>query len=493
MASRFLKPLNLKGSLSKQAPPSEKAASLDDTERDERGYRVLKGKDRFDVTVGAFLSDKTNDEGRKRSTRIAYLEGIRGILGLQTLIWIFLRIFAPATVTDRDLDGKYPAVFTENQRSYEIVRKVLSPLLFDGSLQMTMFIILSGRVILQTFVERREAIALAGPAFRRPFRMVIPSAIALALVSVVAVLDGFKHAPYLSETLKNQIAQPPKIWGSTLEYFNSMITFFFAPEQIKTSRAVAFIPPAGISWYLEVVFQQVYVLIIYAFTLPYTIFRYKNLGSIAMILITAWVGKWSWYTLTGLVIAEYSVVYKQILPAKGLPIDRKGKKHVPVWLFPTLFTLLGIFFKYLWISILPEKRDAELVAHVNGNTGKLNHNFNSTKYAYPRYDDWLLSMGILMLIEISGKARGFLSWKPFVHLGRLSFSIALISGTIMLSLGSLIFHHLSSNLGWSINTIVGVEFLILIPLCLVSAEIFSRVVDDASLFIAKVLFNFARN
>lgn len=166
---------------------------------------------------------------------------------------------------------------------------------------------------------------------------------------------------------------------------------------------------------------------------------------------------------------------------------------MPAWLVPAALTLLGVFFKYIWIAAVPDMQDAELVAHANANTGRLNYGINSAKLAFPRYDDWLVCTGVLILIELSSGLRSFLSWKPFVHLGRLGFSIALTSGTVMLSLGSLVFYHLSHTLGWTnVHAITGVLFVIFVPLCLVCAEIFSVFVDDFSLALSQVAFRFAR-
>lgn len=197
---------------------------------DNKGYKILQGMDRYGTTMEPFLDDEVNDEGRCRSRRLQYIEGIRGIIGVQTLLWIFFRIFAPAIVVDRDLDGVYPAVFVSNGPQWmNLIRKILTPLLFDRTLQMTMFIILTGRVALLTFLERRQAICLAGPCFRRPLRLLFPVVITLGLVSLFNVTNCFKYATYMSDHLQNQAAQAPKRFNSALEFFNSLGTFYFAP------------------------------------------------------------------------------------------------------------------------------------------------------------------------------------------------------------------------------------------------------------------------
>lgn len=467
---------------------------------DDRGYKVLQGMDRYGITMEPFIKDEINDEGRSRSRRIKYLEGIRGIIGFQTLLWIFFRIFAPAIVVDRDLDGVYPAVFVSSGPQWmNIIRKIFTPLLFDGSLQMTMFIILTGRVVLLTFLERRQAICLAGPCFRRPLRLLFPVVITLGLVTLFNVSNCFKYTTYMSDHLQNQAAQAPKRFTSALEFFNSLGTFYFAPVTEYDVRAVAFIPPSGISWYLEVVFQQVYVLTIYAWVLPFITLKYKVIGIVGMIALTAWVGRWSWYTLTGLAIAEFSVVYKQMLMpsnpnARRLSVAFLRKNSKIVWVVPIFMTLLGIFFKFFWEDALPKTSPYEIVAHASLNLAGLNHDTNPLTTAYPRYDNWLLCTGLLLLVELSPKAQRTLSWQPLVYLGRLSFSIALLSGTVMLSLGSVIYYCLVEALNvTNVATITGILFFFMIPASLIFAHVFSAVVDDASLFLSRHFFQVSRS
>lgn len=481
-----------KAEIPSSAVPSEAAY-------DERGYLVLKPADTFGLTINAFTQDKSNDEGRPRSKRLPYLEGLRGILGLQVLVWTFFRIFAPAVVADRDIDGVYPAAFLSTAPTWQtVLRKVLSPVLFDGELQAAFFVILSGRTALHTFIERRQAVSLAGAAFKRPFRFLLPMAVTLALISLVIAVNGFRYAPDLSAALQNQLAQPPQQWTSALEYFTSVLFFFSTPFYFKNARATTFIPPSGTGWVVPVVFQQTYVLIILAFTLPYTTMRYKNMGFLLLILATAWVGRFSWYTLTGLLIAEWSTVYLQLLPrsAKGdrrIPINAEGSRSISAYLPGVILTALGVLLKYLWIAAFPAHANAEYVAHVDGNTGKLSYNVDPAVNAYPRYDNWLLATGLLYLLELSPRTQRLLSVKPLVYVGRWAFSIALISGTVMLSLGSLIWHHLTVNLGWTSQAgVLGVLFVTVVPASLVVVEVYARVVDDGAMWGSRWLFRWVR-
>ncbi|UZJ53604.1 hypothetical protein CBS101457_002924 [Exobasidium rhododendri] len=491
----------LENGLEKKGEKSEKSAGPPLAgrvwARDERGYIVGEGKERFGITPIAMTEEDCNDLGRKTSNRLAYLEGVRGLLGVQTLLWIFFRLFAPAIVTDTDLDGTQPAMFVERSPEWmSVIRKVLSPLLFDGSLQMAGFIILMGRVAFQTFVERRSETSLAGHCARRPIRLVIPVALALALTSIVSVAHGYKHVDWLAQRLDNdQILSAPKVWESTILYFNSMVAFFMAPQTLKDSRAVLSLPPYGVFWFIQVVFQQTYVLAVVAWTLPYLILKYKIVASLLVVALSAWVARWSWYTLTGFVICEFSVVHRQALPQdKAFHLHLPGVKdevRLPYTAIPLALILLGTILKYLWIAALPSKINNELVFHASINTAKLLRNIDPSKQAYPRYDNWILFTGFLILLELSPRLQAIFSVRPLVLLGRLSFSIVLISGTVMMSLGSLVYQYLVEQAGIAnASTLTGVMFLIFVPLCLLFALIWSTLIDQTSLWLSRKFFQF---
>lgn len=473
------------------------AAGIDksyEPERDERGYTILKGDARFDVTPKPISDVDDADMGRKRKQRIRYLEGLRGLIAFQTLLYVFFRLFAPAIVTDRDTDGTFPAEFTKLCPAWmNILRKVLSPIMWNGSFQANMYIILMGRVGMQTFIERRDGLTLAGPGFRRPIRIILPLAIALALTSVVAVLNGFKYADAMADKLHNAAAHPPKVWESTVVYVNTVVSFVFAPYAYTTSVASTYMPPGGLMWFTSVVFQQTYVMTVYAWVLPFTIFRWKNYGLVTFILLSAWMGRWSWYTLTGLAISEYSVVYRQILPKEGIPLNSEKTKFLNPKLIPQIFILLGVVLKYIFISVVPSMYYNDYIGHIDLNTGTLNREWDYNNRAYPRWDDWLLATGLLVLVELSPALQKFFSNRVLTYFGRLGFSIAMVSGTVMLSVGSLLYNHLTENMGWtSPAQITAVLFFTMVPLSILACDVWSRVVDDACLAFARGFFHFMR-
>lgn len=117
--------------------------------------KVLQGKERFRITPLSFTKDEQHDLGRRYDGRIGYLEGLRGLFTIFTLLAIFFRCFAPAIQTDTDVQGVVPAAFVTAAPAWQnTLRKVFAPLFWNDTLTPHFFIILSGRVVLQSGLLR---------------------------------------------------------------------------------------------------------------------------------------------------------------------------------------------------------------------------------------------------------------------------------------------------------------------------------------------------
>ncbi len=232
-----------------------------------------------------------------------------------------------------------------------------------------------------------------------------------------------------------------------------------------------------------------------AFVIPYTVMRYKIIAGFGYIILSAWVGSWSWYTLTGLAICEFSVVHRQVLPADKswmvpLPLGER-KVRVSYKVVPLAFILVGTFFRYLWIAALPGAINNEIIFHADLNTARLNTNVNPAQQAVPRWDTWIFMTGLFVLIELSPRLQRILSTKPLVWLGRLSFSIILTSATVMMALGGLIYQHLVETAGiTNLAGLTAIMFVILIPLTLLTSAIFAVAVDTSNFYLSHLIFKF---
>lgn len=293
-----------------------------------------------------------------------------------------------------------------------------------------------------------------------------------------------------------------------------------------------------------------------SYLLPFTRTKWKFIGLFVFLLLAWWVGSWSWYTVTGkhthrqnfinvyspraymwpirlalaagLTLAELAVAYDLAeLSKHAIPIPmpkrllKSGRMHIPSWAPPALLLALGTTFKYLWEDKFPQDRDDNIVWHANQSTGGFNTGFNLSEQHYPRLDDWFFAAGAMFLIEMSSKVRRVLDNPVFRQLGRLSFrtcavsipahdrptscvltffllplvrtALYLLSGIIFLSLGTLIHNHLVHSQGWTNEAnVLAAVFFAVVPVALVSAEIFQRIVEEPSFISARFGFNWLR-
>lgn len=429
-------------------------------------------KEQSQLTDYAFVEEDTNDMGRPRTHRLGYLEGLRGLMAIQALLWTFLRLFCPAVVVE--VDGAVWMV---------VLRKALSPLFFDSTLPMSMYIVLMGRVGSQTFLERRKAVALAGPCIRRPIRLILPVAVSLAMTTVLNLTGAFGSANWLADRMpqNGDYVRPTPPITNFLVYFNSLVVLLFSPQTYITSRIIDFMPPKGLMWVISVGFQQTYVLTVLAWTLPYITRRSKMAGLGGMIVLSAWVARWSWYTLTGLALSEFSVVYAATL-------EQKTRKRLQYAALASMF--VGYMLKYLYTAAFPSQRNSENVFHADLNTGKLLFHHATSGLVYPRYDDFLICVGLLSLVELSPALRNNLDVRSLRFFGSLGFAILLTAGPLLLSLGTFTYRALVEAHGFSDTAAVGVLFVTMIPACLTVAAIWARIVDDGALAFSRAFFRF---
>ncbi|UZJ56721.1 hypothetical protein CBS101457_006041 [Exobasidium rhododendri] len=458
---------------------------------------VLQGKERFHVTPLAFVKDAQNDMGRSFGSRTGYLEGLRGIFTVFTLLLIFFRVFAPAIQTDTDRDGVIPSAFVIAAPAWQnTLRKVMAPIFWNSTLTPHFYIIFSGRVVLQTYIERRAAIPLAGAAFRRPFRLLVPAILGLTFASILSVTGAFTPGISMAQSLQSNLAYPAPIWISPIEYFNSLVAFFFADYDFSYyDRAFAFIQPAGIAWILPIIFQQTYTCVTLAYILPYTRLHAKIVGYVGFALLCYWVGSWAWYSMTGLLVCEFATVYASIVPSSFPLRWRKNGSvlcRIPIWVPAVSVCLIGVLQKFLWMSF-PSYRDHEYVAHTDILTAGLVRNLDSGITPFPRIDDWMVVTGLLLTVELLPKLQSILDNALLKHVGRLSYSIMLTSGSIYTSLGAYIHNQMVQQHNiTNPAALLAILFLSCVPVAILVAEAAHWSIEIGTIIASRWLFAWMR-
>lgn len=295
--------------------------------------------------------------------------------------------------------------------------------------------------------------------------------------------------------LQSNLALPPPIWTSTIEYFNSLVAFFFAQYDFSYyDRAFAFIQPAGVAWIIPVVFQQTYTLTTLAYILPYTRLQAKVLGYGGFGLICYWVGSWAWYSITGLCICEFATVYAQVTPSSFPLRWKQGRTlcRVPLWVPFIAIFFIGVLQKYLWMAF-PSFRDHEYVAHTDILTAGLIRDLNSGTTPFPRIDDWMVVTGLLLTVEVLPSLQSVLDNAVLKHIARLSFFIMLTSGSIYVSLGAYIYNLMQQERNITdVSTLLAIVFFSCVPIAVLVAEAGHWTVDVGCMMASRWLFKWMR-
>lgn len=130
---------------------------------------------------------------------------------------------------------------------------------------------------------------------------------------------------------------------------------------------------------------------------------------------------WGWYSATGLLFADVAInaTLKAELKA-GLKI--KENMRIPYWAVAFVSTAFGLALKY-FVVVIPRYINKELVLHPYLDLSE-NHSVDSFSAAgpYARLDDFLVIVGIMIVVELFESVQHCLSFAPLTWLGERSFS-----------------------------------------------------------------------
>jgi hypothetical protein len=349
-------------------------------------------------------------------TQVNYFLGLRGVLAVQTYLYLFLLVFAPAAVKDSlNIDGVSAQV---------LLRKTLSVLLWNGSLIYSSIIVLSGRTIVLPFFSNPSKSVAASSLFRRAIRLSFPVIIAFSLAALILKGMGRSYiADFMEKSGNKSIAVPTPI-PTFVVWFNSLFTLFWSTRDFSLQNgSTAF--PSQTLWIVSVISQQSYTLYMTMIIIPYTRPQWRVKAFILFILCAWWVQSWAWYSITGLLIADlvHTSNLRHVL-GQGIPIrlSPRMELRIPVAVPALLSMFVGFMMQYFWVAWKPQYADGELKAHGGIYiSGRLNEGADFT-VPQPRVDNYLVILGFFILLESSQFLRWILDSPPLVWLGKRSFS-----------------------------------------------------------------------
>ncbi|OCK77230.1 hypothetical protein K432DRAFT_304700 [Lepidopterella palustris CBS 459.81] len=413
-----------------------------------------------------------------------YLIGVRGILVIQSFLWVFLQTFVPTTVKDSDnVSGPLYQV---------IIRKTLSVLFWNDALIYSSFIFLSARTLCLPFLKNPTRVTASSSIFRRGVRLWFPTTVAFSLSTLLFHTLGISYISAFIDGTNNLSIGVPRQIPSFLNWFNSLFEIFWVSKKESLQAAnTAF--PAQTLWMVSVIFMQSYTVYMTMVTLPYTRPAWRVKALLFFVITAWWVQSWAWYSVSGLLLADAVVNMDfKALSARGLKLPMARSFRLPYSVFYGVLMAAGIVMQYLWTAWRPDYEDMELRGHTGlYNSGPLNMG-DDVDLPQARDDNYLIIIGFFLLLETHDWLQTIFRTPFFVYLGRRSLSYFLIQPIIVYTAGIKLFTHLHFSLHWAYASSTFTCLLACLPLVVVSVEIWYRIVDYPAAAFAMMAWDWVR-
>lgn len=346
----------------------------------------------------------------ERSIRHPYITGLRGILVIESFVWVFFQTFIPALTSNETSGPIYQ----------DILRYLFSVPLWNASFIHNFFIILSMRTICVSFLEKPTGQKYAATIIRRNVRIVLAVGAASGLSMLIFWQIGTQYIDEFKAILPNNSIQTPSVVYDGGAAIGSLFNLFWLIQDFYTQAANSFWPTATL-WVPSVIYYQSFTVYFLMVILPFTRPKWHIRGLFLFALGSFWMEYWGWYSATGLFFADLATnpTLKTELKA-GLKV--RGDARIPYWTFALVSLAAGVALKY-FVIVLPQYVNKELVLHPYLDLSE-NYSVASTVAAgpYARFDDFLVIVGIMIAVELFEPAQRFLSLSPLVFLGERSLS-----------------------------------------------------------------------
>jgi hypothetical protein len=345
------------------------------------------------------------------STDQDYLIGLRGLLVVQSFLFVFFQTFLPAAAPDsKNIDDpKYQVV----------LRKSFSVLFCNEALIYSWIIFLSARTICLPYLINNVREVCASSIFRRGVRLWIPTFVAYSVSAAAFSTTSTEYITNFFNATENISTSTPMRFRNFLIYFNSLFDIFWL-NKAYSSQAANQAFPTGTLWIVSILFQQSYTVYITMLIVPCTRTSWRVKAMLIFILAAFWVQSWAWYSVTGLLIAD--AVLNMDFQSRSRHGVQIGKLKVPLWPLYATMVFTGVALQFFFISWKTNMRNDELYGHTGlYSGGMLNENLDDEQ-PMARVDNYLIILGTQLLIETFEWPRKVLRGGFFVALGRRSFS-----------------------------------------------------------------------
>jgi hypothetical protein len=335
------------------------------------------------------------------SRQEAALLGFRGVLAIQTIIYIVFEIFFPTAVAHSSNNT--------GPQWQRILRTSVSIFLWNPSLIRAALIILSARTICLPFLESPSSVKLASAIFRRPFRLFFPLSVALAITTIVNNTIKTTYLDHFKDLSSNVSLPTPYQLPIALTYFNAMFTLFWTVRSY-TDQAASRAFYNNSLWAISVIYTQSYTVYLAAVIIPYTRPKWRLYAWTFFILTAWWVQSWAWYSISGLLLAD-AAIHMQLRDhmVRGMSLGDKRRAlvvRIPGWVLGVFLLLAGGTLQFFWKEWRPTYSSSQ----------------SDVAQPQAREDDFLLVMGVMVLFESLPWLRRLMGNRVFVAIGKRSLS-----------------------------------------------------------------------
>lgn len=432
--------------------------------------------------AGVFGALSTHRIPNQPQKTLGYYEGLKGLIAFEAFLWVFMRTVVPGAVFESLAENPSPP------RYQSVLREVFSPLFWDGNLQASFFVIISARLVCVRYLTNKTAESMAGTLFRRGLRLWFPTAVALMIATVINYCGGFEAIVINARELGNNIPEVPYKIPTALAWFNSVFDLFW---YISGTQAGVRAFPTGMLWIVPVVYQESFTVYMIMLMLPFMTKGSRFWGLCAFIAVSWWVQSWAWSSTTGLLFAEVFMNLNGLEETKkGMGLPRTQKRLSYYWV-ASFFLFVGVTLKYVYEDAFPNHINDELIVHTPVYGGGLNRDYDVNQ-PQQRVSSWFVIVGAMLFIEMNTFAQKLLANPVFRYLGRISFSWFLIQSCIIYTVGLQLNLRLQVIDHWSAPLSQFVSFVVCLVTTIASADVFARLVDNPSKWLADAAFDWIR-
>ncbi|EPS42399.1 hypothetical protein H072_3601 [Dactylellina haptotyla CBS 200.50] len=466
----------------------------------------------FNVLLPTFISSQySKNHPSYKLTSTSWLDGLRGIACF--IVFIYHSTYCYFASQREVFDG---------QKNHYFLQLPFIRVLHSGPPMVMVFFIISGFALSYksvtlmrkpvSYIDSHALLSnIASSIWKRYFRLILPCMGTYVLVTFFVVAGWFETVPHGEKGRLRGVVDPrPPMIGSLYGQIEWAVADFYkfaVPITIFYDWSHFMWETDSHLWTIPAEFQRSLTLFVTIAGLSHLKHRLRMRVFLpCFVLVAMYSGFWEYGLFVfGFFLAEIHTSFlatrEEIAP---LPLYSEAQRHNEASKILRTVALAIVFTSGLYFCSYPE------VAPDPDSTTGFTYLTTLTPPRYSNQNECRFWMGIgAMLLCFSivflPKIQSILCWKLFQYLGRISFSLYLVHGTIIRSMGYAMVHWGWKQFGVSVlwqndsvldnvkdlenrrALIVIVGFIITIPVTVWIADIFWRVVDSPSVKFVKWL------